>query len=231
MATQTLAGLVTAVRSEAGHALTVSQGLNAVETLKHLIRRTEYELWVSFQWPHLKIRTQVTTVPGQYLYEYPVELGFDQIREAWFADQNSASWRPLEYGIPEPCITGDGKNSRNGTIELWEDGQEDNKFRVWPTPDRAGYVRLVGMRSLNNMISDTDFCTLDPTLITLFVAYELLSRAKAEDAQEKLQKAQRHLQKLLAMRVSAKHKVSTFGSSRGHRSSHVGARPFLDYIP
>jgi|LakMenE18May11ns_1017448.scaffolds.fasta_scaffold9832882_2 hypothetical protein len=230
MATQTLAALVTAVRSESGHALTVSQGLNAVETLKHLIRRTEYELWVSFQWPHLKIRSQVITAPGQYLYEYPLELGFDQIREVWSVDDNSSNWHPLEYGIPEPCIKPDGKNSRTGVPQLWEDGQEDNKFRVWPTPDRKGNIRVVGMRGLNNMIADTDFCTLDPILITLFVSAELLTRAKAEDAAGKLQKAQRHLQKLLGMRVSAKHKVSTFGSSRGAHD-RAGPRPGIDYIP
>lgn len=230
MATQTLAALVTAVRSEAGHALTVSQGLNTVETIKHLIRRTEYELWVSFQWPHLKVRTQVTLVPGQYLYEYPLEMGFDQLREVWYANADNSGWRPVEYGIPESCIKSDGKNSRVGTVELWEDGQEDNKFRVWPTPDTAGFVRMVGMRTLNNMIADTDFCTLDPTLITLFVASELLARAKAEDAPSKLQKAQRHLQKLLANRVSAKHKVSTFGASRG-AYDRAGPRPFLDFIP
>jgi hypothetical protein len=230
MATQTLAALVTAVRSEAGHALTVSQGLNTVETLKHLIRRTEYELWVSFQWPHLKIRTQVNTAPGQYLYEYPLEIGFDQVREVWWADQNSSNWSIVEYGIPEPCIKGDGKNSRTGRVQLWEDGQEDNKFRVWPTPDREGHLRMAGMRSLNNMIADTDFCTLDPVLITLFVSAELLTRAKAEDAAGKLQKAQRHLQKLLAMRVSAKHKVSTFGAQRG-RYDAAGPRPGIDYIP
>lgn len=230
MATQTLAGLVTAVRSEAGHALTVSQGLNAVESLKHIIRRTEYELWVSFQWPHLKIRTQVEAVPGQYMYEYPVEMGFDQMREVWWCDPSGSNWRPVEYGIPEPCVKPDGKNTQSGAVQLWEDGQEDNKFRVWPTPDVAGHIRMVGMRGLNNMITDTDFCTLDPTLIFLFAAAEVLTRAKADDAEGKLQKAQRHLQKLLAMRVSAKHKVSTFGSSRGAHDRSA-PRPFIDFIP
>ncbi len=230
MATKTLSALITAVRAEAGHALTVSQGINTVETLKHLIRRTEVELWVSFQWPKLKIRSQLDTVVGQYKYEYPDDMGYDQVREVWWSYDNGTHWRPVEYGIPEDCIRGDGTNSRSGGVQLWEDGQDDTLFRVWPTPDRPGFIRFVGMRRLNEMVDDTDYCTLDPTLIILFVSAELLSRAKAEDAAGKLQKAQRHLQKLLGNQVSAKHKVSTFGSSRGSYSA-AGFRPFIDYIP
>ena len=226
MATATLNALVKMVRAEAGHALNVAQGINTVETLKHLIRRTEYELWTSFSWPHLMIRSQVTAAIGQYRYNYPAELSFDQIREFYWAAAGSNHFSVLEYGIPEDCIAIDGTNSTSGpTVKVWEDGQDDTQFRVWPTPNAAGTFRLKGMRVLNNMVDDTDFCTLDPTLITLFVSAELLSRAKAEDAQNKMQKAQRHLQKTLALKTSDKTKVSTMGASRSHyRGLYQGQR-------
>jgi hypothetical protein len=83
------------------------------------------------------------------------------------------------------------------------------------------------MRPLNPLINDDDYCTLDPTLITLRVSAELLTRAKAEDAQTKMQSFQRHLQKLLAIKVSDKHKVSTFGSMRGYRSHFNRSQRFV----
>lgn len=229
MRTATLGEIVKDIRAEAGHALTPSQGINTLETLQRAVRSTEYELWTAFEWPQLMLRTNLQTAAGQASYAYPAELGFDQIRGAfWSSDGNY--WTPLEYGIPEDCIKGDGTNRVAGSdARFWEDGNPDSLFRIWPTPDRPGYIRFRGMRPLNEMLTDTDFCTLDAHLIVLLVSARLLMRAKAEDAQAQQQAAQRHLQKLLANTVSNKHKVSTFGANRRPVSSRL--RPYLDYIP
>lgn len=227
MAVATLAQLITAVRAEAGHALTATQGLNAVETLKYLITRTEYELWTAFQWPTLTIREDIPIQKGQYVYTYPADMGFDQIRQVYWAHANSSEWRTVDFGIPEDCIAVGGGNSTQGSdAQLW-DVEDDVSFRIWPTPNATGFIRLKGMYPLNPMVDDTDYCTLDPTLITLFVSAELLTRAKAMDAQSKDQKAQRHLKELLGNKISAKNKVSTLGATRRHNN---GLRPGIDYI-
>lgn len=219
MATATLTQLVKMVRAEAGHALTPAQGLNTVDSLKHLIQRKEYELWTAFTWPTLVIRAQFAAQVGQYKYDYDPTLPFDQIREVWWSDGGNNHFTPLDYGLTEDCIKSDGTNSISGRPLIWEDGQEDAKFRVWPTPNLAGYFRFKGLKALNTLVNDDDYCTLDPTLIAMFSAAELLQRAKAEDAAGKEKNAQRHLQKLLGNKVSAKHKVSTFGAIRGPHAS------------
>jgi len=76
----------------------------------------------------------------------------------------------------------------------------------------GGWLRFKGNRELDQFVSNTDQSTLDATCIILFAASELLARSKAEDAANKLQKAQRHLLKLLGNQVSAKNKVSLYGS-------------------
>lgn len=224
MATETLSALVREVRAEAGHALSVSQGLNTVETLKHLIRRTEKELWVSFDWPTLVIRRDIDVAVNQVLYSYPSDMAFDQIRHVYWGSKTNTSWHEVEYGIPEDGIVLDGTTGT--TIQFWD--TYDGMIRFWPIPSMEGVVRLKGMKPLNALVNDDDYCTLDPTLLTLLVSAELLTRAKAEDAQAKTQKAQRHLQKLLANKTSRKAKVSTFGASR-HPSNRL--TPYIDYIP
>ncbi len=226
---KTLADLVTAVRAEAGHALTASQGLNALETIKYIISRTQYELWVARQWPKLTIRRDITAGTGQYIYEYPTDLGFDQIREVFWAPSGSIRWTKLEFGIPEECYSAQtGGNTTQGPRAVFWDVADETHFRVWPTPNNGGTIRLKGMKPLAPLVADTDVCTLDPTAIVLFSAVELLSRAKAADTPEKEKKAQRHLQKLLGNDVSAKYKVTTLGATR---RPHMTGTPYIDYIP
>ena len=233
MAVDTLANLVEAVRAEAGHALTPAQGLNSENTLKKLIIRTEKELWTAFTWPTLIIRAQVNVQKDQYRVGYAAQMPYDQIRQAYWCPTGSGHFVKLDYGLPEDFIHPDGTNSTSSpTVQVWEDdGADDTLFRVWPTPTVDGVIRFKGMRPLNRMINDDDLCTLDPTLISLRVAGELLMRAKAEDAEIKMQGFQRHLQKLLANKVSDKHKVSTFGTTRGTQAAFHRLRPYIEYIP
>jgi hypothetical protein len=232
MAVKTLGELVTDVRAEAGHALTASQGLNAVETLKHILRRTQEELWVAFQWPQLQIRADLQIVAGQTEYAYPAELQFEQIRAVYYAQPKSHTWLPVQYGIPEDAILPEGIAAQKGTtIEFWETtAHEPPRIRIWPEPVNPGYMRLKGMKPLKEMVDTDDYCTLDATAITLFAAEELLIRAKAADAQAKGDKAQRHLKRLLGNQTSAKMKITTFGAQRSDQYNH-GLRPGLDYIP
>ena len=217
MPTQQLQVMVKNLRAEAGHALSVAQGQNQLETLKYLLARTQEELWTAFVWPDLAIRADTLMSPGQYLYNFPATLPYDAIRSAWMANANSSNWDVLDYGIDENLILpGGGNSDRSDPPQLWD--VEQTQFRIWPTPDTNQYtVRFKGNKPLANFVNDTDVSTLDATVIVLFASAELLARAKAEDAPGKAQKAQRHLQKLLGNKISAKNKVTTIGSGSPDR--------------
>ena len=232
MATDTLLNMVRNLRSEAGHSLAVSQGVNQVDTLKYILKRTQEELWVAFVWPDMKLRVNVPALVDQYLYPFPASMAFDQIREAWWAQTGASTWSSVGYGVNESMIKPDDSNTQKGTpVQFWDvvasAGASAPQIRMWPTPSATGNVRLIGNKPLAPFIADADVCTLDATLITLFAAAELLARAKAEDAAMKQQKAQRHLLKLLGTKISAKNKVSTLGGYSGRATPTPG----LDYIP
>lgn len=227
MASDTLANMVRDLRSEAGHSLAVSQGVNQVETLKYILKRTQVELHVAFVWPTLKIRVNIPALVGQMVYPFDVAMPFEQIKEAWYASGGGTDWSPVGYGLTEDLIKPDGSNTQSGTPVQFYEVDASGGFRVWPTPSQAGTIRFVGQKPLAPFIADGDMSTLDATLIVLFAAAELLARAKAEDASVKMQKAQRHLTKLLAGQISVKNKVSTMGAYAGRSTPTPG----IDYIP
>ena len=228
--TATLAQLVVMVRAEAGHSLSAAQGQNTIDVIKALIARTQIELWTAYQWPTLKIRFDTQLQQGVYLYSFPASLSFEQVREVWTTQSASYAWTPVAYGINESCIAPGGGSSQSGDpIQLWD--VEQDKFRVWPTPSTSKYtVRMVGMKEYTPLLSDNDVSTIDATAISLFVAAELLARAKAEDAAMKLTKAQKYTLALMGNSVSAKRRVSTLGTG-APSNWKTQATPYIDYIP
>jgi hypothetical protein len=228
--TATLAQLVIMVRAEAGHSLSAAQGQNTIDAIKALIARTQIELWTAYQWPTLKIRADTPTQMGSCLYNFPAGFSFEQVREVWTAQSSSYNWTPVSYGIPENCISPGGSSSQSGDpIELWD--VNGDQFRIWPTPSTSNYfVRMIGMKEYAPLLSDNDVSSIDATSISLFVAAELLARAKAEDAPMKLQKAQKYTLALMGASVSAKRRVSTMGSGSPTRP-RAQATPYLDYTP
>lgn len=224
MATEQLVVMVRNLRAECGHSLSIVQGTNQVDTLKYLLARTQKELWTAFVWPELVFRRNITMVAGQYVYDFPLDMPFDQVRESYAAQPTSNEWTSLDYGISEDRVKPDDTNTeRSDPVRAW-DVENRTQLRVWPTPNSTGgYLRLKGNSPLDVFSSDNDKSTLDDTVIVLFAAADLLARAKAEDAPSKQQKAQRHLTKLLANRISAKQKVSTLGGGAPGLNSRVGS--------
>jgi hypothetical protein len=158
------------------------------------------------------LRGHVSMAAGQYLYPYPVDLSFDMVRQAFVGQSSTDGWNEIGYGIGEDCINADGSNSKRADpVQAW-DAAAAGQFRVYPTPDKAGgVVRLKGQRALDPFTDDAHTCTLDATWVVLFGGGERRAHTKAEDAAIKMQKAQRHLTKLLGNKISSKMKVSTLG--------------------
>lgn len=226
--TEQLQVMVSNLRAECGHSLDIAQGKNQEATLKYLLKRTQYELWTAFIWPDLIIRAESGLAAGQYQYTYPTTMPFDNIREVWTVAETAVGmtdydWLPVEYGISQDKIAPGGTNShRADPVQFW-DVDSTTMFRVWPTPDSGtGVIRFIGQKPLAAFTADADVSTLDSTVIVLFAAADLLARAKAEDAPSKQQKAQRHLTKLLANKISAKVKIAVMGGGSPARRFNNG---------
>jgi hypothetical protein len=229
--TDTLANIVLAIRSEAGHSLSTSQGTNTLAALNYIAQRVQRELWTAYVWPTLVVRKDVAMTATQYLYNFPAGFSFEQVRETWCSQSTSYDWTPVGYGIEEDLIAPGLVNSQSGdNVQFW-DVEGDTQFRVWPTPVTSNYtIRFKGQRQLGAFIANSDMSTLDATAIALFAAAELLARAKAEDAPMKLNKAQKYVLALLGNSISAKRRVSTLASGAPTRANS-GGTPYVDFIP
>jgi hypothetical protein len=74
---------------------------------------------------------------------------------------------------------------------------ETAQIEVWPVPAATGStLRLYGIRSLRPMVEESDYCTLDKTLIVLFAAAEHLERKGAKNAKTMAGQALRRLSRL-----------------------------------
>lgn len=222
----TLGQLVTMVRSEAGHSLAASQGINSLDTLKYLIKRTEKQLYMAHSWPELETWYPVTLGSGQSFFAYPANVAYDRIKDIYCAVSQSETPTRLEFGLDPQDFPTDSAQTAKGRPVRWQ-GNESG-VTVFPVPSETTYVRVVARKPLNDLVADGDVCTLDDTLIVMFVAAELLTRAKAADAERKQREAERYLLKLLGDKVSRKARVSTFGSQR---RTDLLSRPYIDYIP
>jgi hypothetical protein len=209
--------MVSNLRAEAGHSLAVAQGVNTESTLKYLLKRTQEELWTAFVWPELGLRNDLQMNGGIWSYDYGPELKFDAIREAWAAVPGGNSWSPVHCSITEDKLVPQTQvNSTSGDpVQYWE--SFGNKFARLADAAAVTWLRFKGNRDLEPLVANR-FFDLDATVIILFTASELLARSRPKTA-NKLQKAQRHLTKLLGNQVSAKNKISSYGWLRLRRRS------------
>lgn len=239
--TDTLSNCVRALRAETGHSLSTVQGQNSVDTLKYLLGRNQYDLWLNNLFPPLKAYYRVQMVPGQIDYAYPAHptytaLGpaaFELIRrvEAGMLGQPPVAIIP--FGIPPENVQIGGSTPAivADPPQYWDVSQASgSEFQVWPTPATNNYwLRMMWQLPLAPFIADGDMSTLDSTVVVLFTAAEILARVKAEDAALKLKKAQVALAASLGAQVTAKRKVSTLATQAPIPANRL--TPYLDYIP
>lgn len=224
-----LSKLVKDLRAECGHSLAVAQGQASEETLRYILARQQEELYVGYEWPSLQVHRVLIPAAGQRFYDYPADIPFDRVTKIWCHTQHSSDWIPLEKGIdPTLFITYDSENGISSwPVQRWDHDADKNQIELWPIPSQNnGEIFVYGLKPLAPLIASSDVCTLDSTLIVLFAAVEVLAKTSPPESEIKLQKAQRHLQRILGSQGSRKRAwTSLSGRSSGH--AVVG----LDFIP
>jgi hypothetical protein len=240
---QTLGELLSDLKAECGYSQNAAHGINNRETLVQILKRTQRRLWSDWDWMHLRVSRDTRLMAGERYYGCPDDLSYERIdaAEVKFGGQ----WKPLCFGINERqySIYDPRIDERSWPIERWDIAEDPaplspGTIEVWPVPsdsgtapapgsDDEGWFRLTGIRNLRNLVVDADRCDLDGDLIVLFAAAEILSRDRKEDAQAKLQAAN----KLYMMLRGNQEKNRTFNLGDGESDEDKQTVVFAHPVP
>jgi hypothetical protein len=253
----TLLDLRRELRAETGTSLNPAQGTQAQGAMDLVLARQQRELWDAINWQHLKIWADMPVFKNQAIYDYPPEMGFDQVTRIWLATDvvraelnndlilSSSSWKPLAYGVSAPMMqlgppqTGTPVRWRN-VVTVDTAGAEPitnpvGQLELLPMPPTSNMMlRFEGQAPLSPLIADNDKCIIDSKAIVLFAAAEVLAVQKSEGAPIKLQKAQNYLRRLQQDQGADKRtNYNMGGNQRGGVDPDKGRRmvPYIDYMP
>lgn len=226
---KTLEEILNGVRAEARLSLAPAANIQVRESHIVLIKREMERLWEDFNWPHMRVREMIPLQAGQFEYSLPTTLSMDRVEKIELNE--GGLWRPLcpeitsaQYSTYETAL-----DERSWPVRNWQATDED-QIEVWPIPDQnadpatlEGYLKVTGIRNLNQFIADDDTADLDDRLIILYVAGGILAATGAKDAQLKFEAANKHYSKLKGKQT--KSQSFNMFSTTIVRKSRVGAGP------
>jgi hypothetical protein len=191
-----LVTLVSMFRDEVGMSSNVGQGVNVIESIKGLLRRTQNRLYEDNDWPFMvKDVSEALVTDGRY-YTFDATINFDRIIKADV--KYSDSWRPLQYGIGvEQYNAQDSDDGVTNDPALCWQHYGVNQYEVWPVPaSNDQTIRFRAYRKLSALVADSDTADLDDNLIVLYAAAEWCLKNGSADAEAKQAAAQNHYKNL-----------------------------------
>ncbi len=211
--------------------------LNVLLATKQKVLGSEHD------WPFLHQQWDVSVAAGTRYVAVPtttataanpasqtVDIDLDKLPEVWV--YFNEIYQPVIYGVQpgEYNVFNYAKGDQSDPIMRWRyatnqnESNLPNRFEVWPVPATTQVLRFIGKRVLTTMTSDSHTADLDDVLIVLFTAADILARKKSQDAQLKLQQANRRLQWLRQGYTVKDTKRTMDGHSEGERVKLVGIR-------
>lgn len=231
----TLGTMLTNLRHEARLSANPSHGAHNSDSYRHLLRRIQQELWLSYDWLHLQAVQSTDLEAGQRYLELPSRFDMLGVKDVETKDA-AGRWVPVRYGIGinELNRHDSDADERAFPVRAWQtfvapDAEEThtNMIEVWPIPDQDTRLRFSGKQRIRPLTDDSHLATIDSPLIVLHAAVEILAGQKAEDAQIKLQKAQDRA-RFLKLRTAM---VDSRRANPARKSLGMRLRPGIDYIP
>lgn len=221
--------LVAQLRAETGRSQLVSVGVDEVDNLKELLRRTQEVLYDDYEWPHLRVQREILLHAGDRYYDLPSDLNFDRIQQVKYKYNNV--YTDIQRGINFDDYSVFDSNAdtpeQSSPALKWDirDTGSTEQIEVWPIPNQTNKLYFFGTKSLSNLIQESDTADIDDRLIVLFAAAEMLTRQKSRDANNKLQQANARYLTLKRNSQSGSKTIQVgLGNQMGDRSNRMKTR-------
>ena len=191
--------LVAQVKAESGLSSRVSVGVDREDEIKQMIRRTQAEFYLEYDWPHMRVTPSKTLAAGQRYYDMPATLNFDRITDVRCVYSGTPNGIDRGISLDDYAAYDSDSDERADPVLKWDLAWTGSatQIEVWPIPSSNDMKLLFeGIRPLRNLTANEDLADLDDTMLTLSVAAEILARQKSRDAQLKAQRLSGRLTKV-----------------------------------
>lgn len=209
----TFGGVVEQVRNETRLSSNTSRGIDHIDHIRQVVKRTYKTLAEDFDWEHLQLKrdsavSRKLMQAGSRYYNFPTAVNPTKITGAWV--KWGAVWLPMDYGITYDDRTAfdPDNDSRVDPPRKWAYYGGD-QFEVWPLPatngtaDGSNEIAFEGQKAVEDLTSDSSRLDIDDHLVVLMAATEILaSHGQKEHAQVKAGAAQARLARVRANMAS-----------------------------
>lgn len=216
------------LRAELGKSVDPSAGVADLPSLKQTLARNYETLYDDYDWPHLHVIPDRTTLSaGQRFYDFPSLIDADKVEEVvvWWNGQPL----PLTRGIGfEHYAQFDSESDqRSDPVSHWDirfTGTRE-QYEVWPMPASSTQtIQWRGKKKFLPLVDEADVCLIDDTLLVLTCAVELLPRQKSGDAKVKLSALQSRYMRLKGRSKGGSSASVRIGMGTGQPSSSIPSR-------
>lgn len=220
-----LSEMIDQLRAELGLSTNVAQGVNSEDGLKHVLRRTQRELWTAYEWDQLLVDEIIDVSASARYIALPALIDYERIKGIWCS--YGSEWRPVGFGIGPAEYSAYPIGTESWPVERYRYWSPTGQLELWPVPSQVGQLYVTGTQKLAPLVESSDTSLLDGTAVVLFAAAELAAKNQHQDAPIKLQKARDYLRTLRGNITGGKRPVFSMLPADGGRRPRAG----LDYIP
>lgn len=202
------------------------------EMFKVLLATQQKWLVDEYDFPHLKKRLDIPLVNGTRYYDIPTVVLSDAsvVPALNFQGRVSAKlnlggiWLmddlPFDVDERELVAFNSDTGVTSGVVLRWNlvaTAQDKTQIEVWPVPNQAQTLRIVGNRPLNPLTLDTHTADIDDLLLVFFTAAEYLTGTNSPDAEAKLAKFQKRLTQVIGKLPKRNDRFVLGGDARQER--------------
>ena len=192
----TLSTLRTLLKAEIGNELSVVTAHDEDGgSYMQLFIMGQRDLADQFDWPHLKLRADVSVDAASQYPTLPNTMNFDRpVRAAVY---HSSTWYRLRYGIDEAeyNIYDYAESQTSDPSQKWQ-RYGVTQFELWPVSSVSQTVRFVGQKKITDFSTGASIAELDDLLLVYYVAAQYLTRVKSPLAPVELAKVNARLSQL-----------------------------------
>jgi hypothetical protein len=193
----TLLTLMQQLRAEVRFAADAASTVSEDHILKQLLQRTQETLYDGYDWPHLRIKPEISTLVGaaNRLYSVPAAINFERVESvvAWW----NGNPYPMERGIGWEHYSAYDSEQADERLDpprrwdvRWDESATVEKIELWPASITAAIVvQFSAIRKLRSLTADTHVADLDDHLIVLHAAADILGGEDTSAGKKKLRAA------------------------------------------